>query len=162
DGRWHGWVTMRSLVGGGRERRHVSGKSRTVVAKKVRELEAIRANRKVIDVETVSTWFEHWLTNIAANRVRPRTLEGYQSTVRLPLAPTLGNIPVPGLRTDVLERLYKELETTGLNPSTILRGHRIVASALKSATKRQKIPSDVAKFVQPPRPNGRYHAKPLT
>ncbi|MCU1494563.1 MAG: class flavin-dependent oxidoreductase, partial [Acidimicrobiaceae bacterium] len=39
---------------------------------------------------TVQAWLDHWLDNIAANRVRPLTLEGYRSLVRPHLGPRLG------------------------------------------------------------------------
>jgi hypothetical protein len=33
----------------------------------------------------IGEWLDHWLDNIAARRVRPRTLESYRSIVRLHL-----------------------------------------------------------------------------
>ena len=77
DGRWHGWITVGVRTNGERDRRHRSGRTRAEVVRKIRELEIKRETGGVgaVKVDTVAAWLDHWLTNIAVRRVRPRTLE---------------------------------------------------------------------------------------
>ncbi len=42
DGRWHGWVSMGALPSGSPDRRHVSAKTQSAVAAKVKGLERQR------------------------------------------------------------------------------------------------------------------------
>ena len=42
DGRWHGYVSMGAKRNGQRDRRHVTGRRRSDVARKVRALEDVR------------------------------------------------------------------------------------------------------------------------
>ena len=69
SGRWHGYVSMGLTDHGRRDRRHVCGRRRDDVLRKVRELERRRdegagsvTGRQV----TVDSWLQHWLDTIAA------------------------------------------------------------------------------------------------
>src|SRR3954451_21482610 len=94
DGRWHGFVSMGKKENGRRDRRHVSAAKRADVVAEVRALEAKRDAGMVEaagKAPTVGDWLEHWLENIAARKVRARTLESYRSTIRLHLRPGIGH-----------------------------------------------------------------------
>src|SRR4051794_7246303 len=94
DGRWHGFVSMGRKDNGRRDRRHVSGAKRADVVAKVRAIETKRDAGMVEAAgraPTVGEWLDHWLDNIATRRVRARTRESYQSTVRLHLRPGVGH-----------------------------------------------------------------------
>jgi integrase len=95
DGRWHGWVSVGFTLNGKLDRRHVSAKTRAPVVEKVRELERKRDSGTVSETSTptVAAWLEHWLANIAPRRVRQRTVESYESSVRRHLIP--GHRPAP-------------------------------------------------------------------
>jgi integrase len=153
DGRWHGFVSMGKKENGRRDRRHVSGARRADVVAKVR---AIEAKRDVGMVEaagrapTVGEWLDHWLDNIAARKVRARTLESYRSIVRLHLRPGLGHHRLDRLQPEHLERLYGSLFDKGLSPATTLRVHRVLSRALRVAFQRGKVARNVATLVDPP------------
>lgn len=94
DGRWHGYVSMGLKREGARDRRHVSGTRRVDGVAKVRDLERQRDSSVAQEagrVSTVADWLEHWLDTIAVRKVRPRTLEGYRSKLRLHVVPALGH-----------------------------------------------------------------------
>jgi integrase len=55
---------------------------------------------------TVGEWLHHWLDDIAARKVRARTLESYRSTVRSHLGPGLGHHRLDRLQPEHLARLY--------------------------------------------------------
>jgi integrase len=164
DGRWHGFVSMGKKENGRRDRRHVSGNKRADVVAKVRALEA---KRDVGIVEaagrapTVGDWLDHWLDNIAARKVRARTLESYRSTVRLHLRPGIGHHRLDRLQPEQLERLYGALADKGLSPASILRVHRGLSRALRVAAQRGKVARNVATLVDPPAVRRPQTALPL-
>ena len=153
DGRWHGFVSMGKKENGRRDRRHVSGAKRADVVAKVRAIEAKR-DAGIVDAAgrapTVGEWLDHWLDNIAARKVRARTLESYRSTVRLHLAPGIGHHRLDRLQPEHLERLYAALAAKGLSPASVLRAHRVLSRALRVASQRGKVARNVATLVDPP------------
>ena len=153
DGRWHGFVSMGKKESGRRDRRHVSGAKRADVVAKVRAIEAKR-DAGIVEAAgrapTVAEWLDHWLDNIAARKVRARTLESYRSTVRLHLRPGVGHHRLDRLQPEHLERLYAALAEKGLSPASILRAHRVLSRALRVASQRGKVARNVATLVDPP------------
>src|SRR5262249_39677062 len=91
DGCWHGRVTMGRRDDGRPDRRHVSASSEAEVRRKVRDLERDRRAGWLLSrpgrAMTVEAWLTHWLDNIAAPSVRPKTLAGYRTAVRQHLVP---------------------------------------------------------------------------
>src|SRR4051794_5779499 len=87
DGRWHGWIAVGVKANGRPDRRHRSGKTRAEVAKKILDLQTKRETGAItaVKADTVGAWLDHWLNNIAIRRVRPRTLESYESLIRMHL-----------------------------------------------------------------------------
>jgi integrase len=153
DGRWHGFVSMGKKENGRRDRRHVSGVKRADVVTKVRAIEAKRDAGMVEAAgraPTVGHWLDHWLDNIAARKVRARTLESYRSTVRLHIGPGIGHHRLDRLQPEHLEWLYAALAEKGLSPASILRVHRVLSRALRVASQRGKVARNVATLVDPP------------
>jgi integrase len=152
DGQWHGWITVGTKANGRPDRRHRRGKTRSEVVAKIRELEARREAGTVTaaNTDTVESWMRHWLTNIAVRRVRPRTLESYESTIRMHINPALGKKKLERLQPEDLERFYTAMLNSGLSAATVLRVHRILSRALKVAMQRERIRRNVATLVDPP------------
>jgi integrase len=165
DGRWHGFVSMGLKENGRRDRRHVSGVRRVDVVAKVRAIEAKR-DAGLVEAAgrapTVGGGLDHCLDNIAARRVRARTLESYRSTVRLHLRPAVGHHRLDRLQPEHLERLYGALADKGLSPASILRAHRVLSRALRIALQRGKVARNVATLVDPPAAKRPQTALPLT
>ena len=69
------------------------------------------------------------MTNIVVRRVRPRTLESYESMIRMHISPGIGRHRLDRLHPEHLERFYSELLDTGLSAATVLRAHRIISRA---------------------------------
>jgi integrase len=159
NGRWHGEVWMGLKEGGAPDRRHVSGKTRAVVAKKVRELQAKRDAGQTAEagrVPTLSEWLDYWLTHIASRRLRPLTLQSYDSTLRLHIKPAIGHHRLDRLQPEHLEAMHLAMEAKGLSSTTAVRAHRIVSRALKVAMQRGRVARNVATLVDAPatrRPN---------
>src|SRR4051794_6404843 len=116
DGRWHAWLSMGAKSGGRRDRRHVSGLTRRDVAAKLRSLQAKRDEGLVTDTgrsPAVAAWMEHWLENIAAHKVRPKTLQGYRGMVRHRITPALGHHRLDRLQPEHVEEFYAALRDEG-------------------------------------------------
>lgn len=165
QGRWHAKVWMGLKDDGTPDRRHVTGAKRADVAARKKELERKR-DQGAVDAAgrapTVQAWLDHWLDNIAVNRVRPLTLEGYRSLVRLHLGPRIGKHRLDRVQPEHLEAAYKAMVDGGLSPATVLRAHRVLSRALKIAVQRGKIARNVATLVEPPAVKRPHTALPLT
>jgi integrase len=138
---------------GARDRRHVSGTRRVDVVAKVRDLERQRDSSVAQEagrVPTVADWLEHWLDTIAARKVRPRTLEGYRSKLRLHVVPALGHHRLDRLQPEHVEAFYAECERSGMAPASTLQCHRILSRALKVAMQRGKLARNVCTLVDAP------------
>jgi integrase len=154
DGRWHGYVSMGTKGDGKRDRRHVSARTRAEVVVKVRELESKRdasSGRGVGKPMKVEEWFTYWVDTIAPARVRPRTLESYRSMIRLHILPRIGQRRLDQLMPEHLEQMYAELLASGRSPATVLRVHRVLHRALKTAVQRERVARNVATLVDPPK-----------
>jgi len=163
-GRWHGYVSMGLRAGGQRDRRHVSGARRSEVVRKVRALEAQRDAGTAVQAgrtPTVAWWLDHWLTTIAPQRVRPSTLQGYESLLRYRIVPALGHHRLDRLQPEHLERLYADLRNDGLATSSVLKCHRVLSRALKVAVQRGRVGRNVAQLVDAPAAS-REEVQPLT
>src|SRR4051812_4682739 len=123
DGRWHGYVSMGKKENGARDRRHVSGMKRADVVAKVRAVERKRDAGIVLESRagalTVGAWLDHWLTNIAVRRVRPSTLVGYESKIKVHIKPALGHHQLERLQPEHLEHFYAAKLGSGLAPGTV-------------------------------------------
>ncbi|MCW2607896.1 MAG: site-specific integrase [Frankiales bacterium] len=151
-GRWHGYVTVGLTADGSRDRRHREGATRAEVLQKVRELEKARdigAPPTPGQRLTVSDWLDLWLV-IAAGRVRPKTLQGYEGYIRVNLKPHLGHHRLDRLQPEHLEAFYAALRAKGLSGSTVLHHHRVLSRALTVAMQRGHVGRNVAKLVDAP------------
>lgn len=154
DGRWHGRVTMGVLDNGEPDRRHVNAKTETEVRDKVKVLEKDRDEGRIKrpgKAWTLEKWLSHWLDNIAANSVRPKTLAGYQTAVRRHLIPGLGAHRTDRLQPEHIERFYAKLRNAGLRPATVHQVHRTLRTALNEAMRRGQVvrnPASIAKSPQ--------------
>ena len=163
-GRWHGYVSLGRGEGGGRDRRHVSARTRGEVVARVREIERKRDASSVPTAgraPTVEAWLTHWLDSIAAARVRPLTLAGYRSKVEIHLLPHLGHVRLDRLQPEHLEALYAQMLASGLSGATVLQTHRIFSRALKVALQRGRVSRNVATLVDSPSVD-RIEVEPLS
>jgi integrase len=153
DGRWHGYVSFGLKRNGQRDRRHVSAARRADVVAKVRALERQRDQGLTHNAgkpPTVAEWLVHWLDTIASRKVRPRTLEGYRSKIRVHVEPALGHHRLDRLQPEHVEAFYLECELAGMAPASVLQIHRILSRALKVAMQRGKVSRNVCALVDAP------------
>ncbi|WP_338682158.1 site-specific integrase [Streptomyces acidiscabies] len=153
DGWWHGRVTMGVKDDGKPDRRHRRARTENEVKRKVRALEDLRdrarapkAGRK----PTVEQWMTTYLTDIAALKLKPRSLDDYWSKTRNDIVPGVGQHRIDKLQPEHLERMYRKMLDAGHAASHVLKVHRILSRALKIAHRRRLIVENVATLVDPP------------
>lgn len=168
DGRWHGWVTMGIKSNGKPDRRHRTGSTEPEVTEKVRKLEQERdAGRpsKPGKPPNVAEWMATYLDTICVNlvssgKMAPRTLDDYRSKTRLWVVPLVGWHRLDRLLPEHLEAMHSQMYEAGLSPSTVLKVHRILSRALKTAMRRGKVGRNVATLIDAPEA-GDYEARPF-
>jgi hypothetical protein len=136
------------------DRRHVTGATEKAVIAKVRRLEQTRAAGRVTRPgrpPALQAWLENWLSTIVAVSLKPKTLEGYASQVRVHLVPGLGRHRLDQLQPEHVERLYLQLLNKGVKPASIHSTHRVLRAALNAAVERDKLPRSPLCGVRPPR-----------
>ncbi|MGJ5898476.1 tyrosine-type recombinase/integrase [Streptomyces niveiscabiei] len=154
DGKWHGRVTVGIRDDGKPDRRHVERKTRDEVAYAVGELERERDKGKVRKpgkAQTVKTWLEHWVEEIAKPYVSENTYDGYEVDVRVHLVPGLGAHRLDRLEPEHLERFYVKMQKNGSAAGTAHHVHRTIRVALGEAVRRGHITTNVAEIAKAPR-----------
>lgn len=121
--------------------------------------EADRALRKVLNavdddeyVEpstvTVGKWLTHWLDTKL--NIRETTRARYRQSIECHLNPRIGGIRLQQLRTEHLDRCYRNLleeggrSGDGLAPKTVRNAHGVIRTALEAAVQRRHVIRNVA------------------
>lgn len=99
----------------------------------------------------LGAYLDLWLSH-ARGRVRAKTLQGYESMLRLYVRPALGPVPLVELAPMQLQRLYSELLGRGLSGGTVLNTHLVMTQALGQAVRWGYLVANPAAGAQPPRP----------
>lgn len=145
-----------------------SGKRRHIYARTAREArqkrdQAIReAQQGVIAPplrQTVGTFCTHWLNDVIAQTLAPRTVERYRGIVDRHIIPELGRIPLTRLSAQHIQRLYADKNET-LAPASVRYIHAVLRGALQQAVQWHLLPLNPAQNVKPPR-KSRNEVKPL-
>jgi integrase len=147
-------VTVGTKDDGSPDRRHVQGKTESIVTKKVRELEHLRdqgTTPRTGRPWTIERWLTHWVEDIANPAVRETTMVGYRAAVYKHLIPGIGRHRIDRLEPDHLERLYARMIANGSAPGTAHQAHRTVKTALNEAVRRGHIVRNPAKLAKAPR-----------
>ncbi|MPZ14470.1 MAG: tyrosine-type recombinase/integrase [Chloroflexi bacterium] len=101
---------------------------------------------------TVAQFLQQWLKDYAATHVRPMTLEGYDSIIRVHLVPAFGSAPLAKLTPAPNQSLYASMLERGLSATRVERVHRCLRQALHHGVKWGLVVRNVADAVSPPRP----------
>ena len=99
------------------------------------------------DRVTVADYLTAWLDDVAAVKVRPRTLEGYRQHVRDHIAPALGRHTLAALSAPHVQRMINDKSADGLSPGTIQRIRATLRVALADAERKGMIGRNPARFV---------------
>ena len=102
------------------KRRYISGRTKTAVRRKLRELLADRDKGIAYDSEnlTVGDYLDRWLDAVKGS-VRPRTWQRSKEVVRLHLKPTIGHHRLEKLNAMQVQAVYGRKLEEGLSPRTV-------------------------------------------
>jgi integrase len=162
DGLWRGTLDLGWGLNGKRRQKVVYAKTKAEAAKKLNRLKRELEDTGTIgdgDQVTVEGWLTHWLTDIAARKVRPSTLQGYKSKINEYLVPYLGQIRLNRLTPQHVRDLDATLakpdpargRAKGLAGATRRQTHAILMRALTVAVREGKLARNVADMVDRPK-----------
>ena len=155
DGQWHGYVSVGIKDNGRADRRHVRGKTKTEVTRKVQQLERERdegRTRKAGQTWTVEQWLNHWLDTIMAPpAITENAYDAYEVAARVHLIPGVGGHRIDRLEPEHLERLYRKMVQAGAKPGRAHQVHRTIRAALGEAERRGHLTRNPAAIARAPK-----------
>ncbi|MGC4107053.1 MAG: site-specific integrase [Thermomicrobiales bacterium] len=120
---------------------------------KAKAKDAIRDMEQGVDLSlrtvTVSQFLDRWLTDTAAQRVRPSTLAIYRNHKKRYIDPAIGSVKLRALTVQQVNRLMADMVKNGQSPSTANRCRATLRNALASAVKWGYVPQNVAALADP-------------
>ncbi|KAA5836057.1 site-specific integrase [Saccharopolyspora hirsuta] len=151
---WHGRVSMGVRDDGKPDRRHVRGKTRAEVTRKVRELEKARDSGNVTkpgEKWTVAEWMDHWLNNIVTATTSDNGWDAYFYAVKHIRRYVGAHKLSPQFRPEHLEAMYRKMQEEGASAATVHQVHRTIRTALNVAVAREKLAKNPALLAKPPK-----------
>ncbi|MHB1007007.1 MAG: site-specific integrase [Chloroflexota bacterium] len=157
DGRWQAYLT---LPDGKRKNFYAP----TYSAARDKLLTANSAQQQGILAtgpgQTLGTFLNWWLENVAQHTVRPSTYDGYRRWVVKHILPALGKVRLQNLTAQELQRFYSRKLSEGLSERSAQYLHAILHRALTFAVRQDLIARNPTDLVDAPRPR-RYEIAPL-
>jgi integrase len=147
DGLWSAQIT---LPNGKRKTKY--GKTQKAVREWLQEqVRAIKDQNWIeADTVTVSAFIDRYMSDVAAHTLRPKTIESYNSLIRMHIKPELGTVKLSRLRPDQLQKLYSTKLDSGLSTRTVQFIHSILHKTLDQALKWGLVARNVADLVDAP------------
>jgi integrase len=146
------WVAEISLPDGKRKRKY-SKAQKTVREWLLAQREALRDGLLLEDDRvTVSEFVDRYMDQVAIHTLRPKTLESYESLVRIHIKPSIGFHRLSALSPAHLQKLYSDKLNSGLSKRTVQFIHSIIHKILDQAMKWGLVIRNVADLVDAPSP----------
>lgn len=139
------------LVNGKHDRKQVTAKTKALLIPKFRALQREVERGVMSDSMTTERWLNHWLDDIAAAELKPRTLTTYRGYANTWLIPQLGKRRLVDLTNDDVRTLRQTMERAGKTPATVRQAHMILRKALGVAVLDKKLGQNVAENVKAPK-----------
>lgn len=147
-GRWYGSVSLGFDSGGKRLRRKVSGKTKTEVKDRLRELHSdLDAGVHTSGSYTVDQAVADWMREGRDGR-SPKTLRRDERIMR-PMLAIVGGIPLHALRTHDVRRALSGLAASR-SSATVSLAHNCLVRAIRHAESGDHVRRNVAALVKPP------------
>ena len=147
DGRWMARVTTPDG-----KRVAYYGKTQAEVLDKLQAAQKRIAGGLPLSGDRVKTgaFLGGWLSDTAANKVRPKTLVRYEELVRLHIAPEIGRIPMVKLTPQHVERMLSAVSAKGMSPRTVAHCRAVLRNALNHGMKHSLLGRNVAALADGP------------
>lgn len=152
DGRWAARISA-GYRNGKRSRRWVYGETRSEVAVKLRELlrSAEEGSLPEPGRTTVAQFLDRWLSDVAAPRLRAKTVLSYRQVIRLHITPHIGHVVLQKLTPQQVQAWMAEVGKGHVSPRTVGYARSVLRSALTQAVRWGVVQRNVATLVDPPR-----------
>lgn len=161
-GRYVGQLDLGADSAGRRQRRKVTGRTRTDVANKLKALREQGARARVnTDCRTVAQLLERWLETSAAARLGSgTTLDNYRAQIDQHISPALGRRRLDQLSAEHIDDYLLGKAREGYSRATLVRHRSILGQALRWGVKRRHISWDPASLAEMPTAEVFAAAKP--
>lgn len=152
DGRWEARFTVGRDPGTGKQiQRSVYGSTQKEVRQKLAQAVAAVDNGtyQTPNRTTVSEWLNEWLTTFCADKVKPLTLQSYQSIIKNHILPAIGAVELQAVKGTHIQKLYNAMTKTGLSGKTVKNVSAVLHKAFSIALKQgiiQTNPCDAAEL----------------
>lgn len=149
--RWEGQLDLGRDESGRRVRRKVTGKTRSAVAERLREIRARELHvRPSAEIQTVSNLLRLWLETAAAARLgEGSTLGGYRHHVGL-IEASIGRLRLDRIGPEDIDRYLMHQATLGYSRATLVRHRSILGQAVRWGVRRRYIAWDVVAVAEMP------------
>lgn len=143
---WEGRVTVGYHPGTGRQiQKTVTGKTKAVVAKKMREL-AVQVDQATYQEPsnyTVGEWMDMWAATYLT-AVKPGTVTSYLGVIRNYIKPILGAVKLDTLSNLQVQTFVNTIKESGLSAKSVKNCHGVLHAALERAARNKFIRSNPA------------------
>lgn len=151
DGNWHVYIPMVRRADGTTHRKHLRRKTRKELVREQRRLEEQRDRGEYVSSSqdvTLRWWTTHWLEDLLplAGR-KPKTIDGYRSTMELHVLPALGDRRLSTLRVTDIAQLLGDMKRSGKGEPTINATHAALRASLAVAVQHERLRANPAKQV---------------
>ena len=148
------------MVGGGRRRVYVYGRTRSEARDKLDELQRKAADGipRARERQTVDEYLDYWLEHVVRPERRLTTYAGYETMVRLHIKPLIGTRKLDELGPADVRRMVaalREKRTDGhgggpraLSPRMVQSAHAVLRNALSNAVREELVSRNAAKLVK--------------
>lgn len=138
---------------GTRRRKVIRRKSKPELLEEVAKLrsELARSGDLPTSSVTVEQWLEYWLREIAAKKVAPNTIDGYQRSVKNHIIPAIGKVKLDKVTGTTVRKVHNAVTSKGLSSTTALLAHRTMSTAFKQAEREGRIGRNPCSLVDAPR-----------
>lgn len=99
----------------------------------------------------LNEYLDKWLSEVAHNKVRERTLQHYESLLRNHVRKVIGQKRLSDIQSYEIQKLYNDMKKASFSPKTIRHVHNVLSSALKQAVKWRMINFNPCEICELPR-----------
>jgi integrase len=104
---------------------------------------------------TVAEYIDHYMQDVAAHTLRPKTIEGYNDLIRLHIKPAIGSVKLSALTPSHVQKFYSDQLNLGLSRRTVQFMHAVLHKSLDQAVRWGMLPRNVCDLVKAPQPERR-------
>lgn len=163
DGRWEARYTTGRDPGTGKQvQRSIYGSSQREVRRKLTQITTAidsgtyQATSKI----TVSAWFREWLDTFCKNKVKPLTLQSYESVIKNHITPAVGAMPLQAVKGTHIQKIYNTMTAAGLSGKTVKNVSAVLHKAFSVALKQGMIAANPCEGAELPKAE-RHEITPL-